>query len=39
MQAPGLDGKSDDANTVLGKTSEPNVKARYERQKIKRSGA
>jgi len=39
MQAPGLDGKSDDTNTVLGKTTEPDVKARYEQQKIKRSGA
>ncbi|MDO8874989.1 MAG: Fic family protein [Pseudolabrys sp.] len=38
MQAPGLDGKSDDANTVLGKTTEPNVKTRYEEQKIKRGG-
>ncbi len=38
MQAPGLDGKSDDANIVLGKTTEPDVKARYEQQKIKRSG-
>ena len=39
MQAPGLDGKSDDMNTVLGKTTEPGVKARYEQQKIKRGGA
>jgi cell filamentation protein len=37
MQAPGLDGKSDDTNTVLGKTTEPDVKARYEQQKIERS--
>ncbi len=39
MQAPGLDGQSDDTNTVLGKTTEPNIKARYEQQKMKRSGA
>jgi cell filamentation protein len=38
MQAPGLDGKSDDTNIVLGKTTEPAVKARYEQQKIKRGG-
>ena len=36
---PGLDGKSDDTNAVLGKTTEPEVKARYEQQKMKRSGA
>jgi cell filamentation protein len=39
MRAPGLDGTSDDANTVLGKTTEPEVKARYEQQKIKRGSA
>ncbi|MEI9804439.1 MAG: Fic family protein [Pseudolabrys sp.] len=39
MQAPGLDGKSDDTNIVLGKTTEPDIKARYAQQKIKRSGA
>jgi len=38
MQTPGLDGRSDDTNTVLGKTNEPDVKARYEQQKMKRSG-
>jgi cell filamentation protein len=38
MQAPGLDGKSDDSNIVLGKTTEPAVKARYQQQKIKRGG-
>jgi cell filamentation protein len=34
-QAPGLDG-SDEQNEVLGKTSDPAVKARYEQQKMKR---
>ena len=34
--APGLDGKSDNENTVLGKTSAPEVKARYEQLKMKR---
>jgi cell filamentation protein len=38
-QAPGLDGSSDDTNVVLGKTTEPDVKARYEQQKTRRSGA
>lgn len=38
LQARGLDGKSDDSNTVLDKTTEPDIKARYDRQKIKRSG-
>lgn len=38
MQTPGLDGQSDDTNTVLGKTNEPDVKARYNQQKIRRSG-
>ena len=37
VRAPGLDGKSDDGNTVLGKTSEPAIKARYEEQKIRRT--
>jgi len=36
--APGLDGKEDKENIVLGKTSEPEVKARYQQQKIKRGG-
>ena len=36
--APGLDGKEDNENIVLGKTSEPEVKARYQQQKIKRGG-
>ena len=34
-QAPGLDG-SDEQNEVLGKTSDPALKARYEQQKMKR---
>lgn len=34
-QAPGLDG-IDEQNEVLGKTSDPAVKARYEQQKMKR---
>jgi cell filamentation protein len=38
MTAPGLDGQSGDTNAVLGKTTEPAVKARYEQQKIRRGG-
>ncbi|MGA3310691.1 MAG: Fic family protein [Xanthobacteraceae bacterium] len=34
-QAPGLDG-SDEQNEVLGKTSDPVIKARYEQQELKR---
>lgn len=34
-QAPGLDG-NDEQNEVLGKTSEPALKARYEQQELKR---
>jgi cell filamentation protein len=34
-QAPGLDG-NDPQNVVLGKTSEPALKARYEQQELKR---
>jgi cell filamentation protein len=34
-QAPGLDG-NDPQNAVLGKTSEPALKARYEQQELKR---
>jgi cell filamentation protein len=34
-QAPGLDG-SDEQNEVLGKTSDPAIKARYEQQELKR---
>ena len=34
--APGLDGKADELNQVLGKTGEPAVQARYERQQLKR---
>jgi cell filamentation protein len=34
-QAPGLDG-NDTQNTVLGKTNEPALKARYEQQELKR---
>jgi cell filamentation protein len=33
--APGLDG-NDEQNTVLGKTSDPALKARYEQQELKR---
>ena len=36
--APGLDGKEYNENIVLGKTSEPEVRARYQQQKIKRGG-
>ncbi len=36
-QAPGLDG-NDAQNAVLGKTSEPALKARYEQQELKRKG-
>jgi cell filamentation protein len=36
-QAPGLDG-NDLHNAVLGKTSEPELKARYEQQELKRKG-
>jgi cell filamentation protein len=35
-QAPGLDG-NDPQNVVLGKTSEPVLKARYEQQELKRT--
>jgi cell filamentation protein, protein adenylyltransferase len=35
VQAPGLDG-TDEQNEVLGKTSDPALKARYEQQKLKR---
>ena len=35
VQTPGLDG-SDEQNEVLGKTSDPALKARYEQQKMKR---
>jgi hypothetical protein len=34
-QAPGLDG-NDEQNTILGKTSDAALKARYEQQKLKR---
>ena len=33
--APGLDG-NDEQNEVLGKTSDPALKARYEQQELKR---
>jgi cell filamentation protein len=35
IQAPGLDG-TDEQNEVLGKTSDPVLKARYEQEKLKR---
>jgi cell filamentation protein, protein adenylyltransferase len=35
IEAPGLDGEVDQ-NEVLGKTSEPSLRARYEQQEIKR---
>lgn len=35
--APGLDG-SDEENEVLGKTSDPALKTRYEQQELKRRG-
>jgi cell filamentation protein len=35
-RAPGLDG-NDEQNEVLGKTSDPALKARYEQQELKRS--
>ncbi len=35
VQAPGLDG-TDEQNEVLGKTSDPALKARYEQQELKR---
>ena len=35
-RAPGLDG-NDEQNNVLGKTSDPALKARYEQQELKRS--
>ena len=35
VQAPGLDG-TDEQNEVLGKTSDPAIKARYEQQELKR---
>jgi cell filamentation protein len=37
-QAPGLDG-TDEQNEVLGKTSDPVLKARYAQQKLKRKGS
>jgi cell filamentation protein len=37
VQAPGLDG-TDEQNEVLGKTSDPVLKARYEQEKLKRTG-
>ncbi len=37
VQAPGLDG-TDEQNEVLGNTSDPALKARYEQQKQKRKG-
>ena len=37
VQVPGLDG-TDEQNEVLGKTSDPVLKARYEQQKLKRKG-
>ncbi len=37
--APGLDGKEENENIVLGKTSEPEMMARYRQQKIKRGGS
>jgi hypothetical protein len=37
VQAPGLDG-TDEQNEVLGKTSDPALKARYEQEKLKRKG-
>jgi cell filamentation protein len=36
-QAPGLDGNADE-NSVLGNTNDPELKARYEQQKLKRKG-
>jgi cell filamentation protein len=35
VQAPGLDG-NDEQNEVLGKTTDPAIKARYEQQELKR---
>jgi cell filamentation protein len=35
VQAPGLDG-TDEENEVLGKTSDPALRARYEEQRSKR---
>ena len=35
-RAPGLDG-NDEQNEVLGKTSDPALKTRYEQQELKRS--
>jgi cell filamentation protein len=37
VQAPGLDG-TEEQNEVLGKTSDPVLKARYEQEKLKREG-
>jgi cell filamentation protein len=37
VQVPGLDG-TDEQNEVLGKTSDPVLKALYEQQKLKRCG-
>jgi cell filamentation protein len=37
VQVPGLDG-TDEQNEVLGNTSDPVLKARYEQQKLKRKG-
>jgi cell filamentation protein len=36
-QAPGLDG-TDEQNEILGKTSDPALKTRYEQQELKRGG-
>ena len=36
-QAPGLDG-TDEQNEILGKTSDPAVRIRYEQQELKRRG-
>jgi len=36
-QAPGLDG-NDEQNQVLGKTSDPALKARYDAEELKRRG-
>jgi cell filamentation protein len=38
VQAPGLDG-TDEQNEVLGKTSDPALKTRYEQQRLKRKGS
>jgi cell filamentation protein len=36
IEVPGLAGGLKDANVVLGKTSQPEVQARYQQQKISR---